>query len=223
MKKRILKRIGCSLVILSSLLMGTACLNPSNAQDVLFYKSTDHIGSLYFSWINSYNHVTFDFENEKYRFESDSQGILHLKSTDGKTDYFSFIPSFVSDDVFSSTSYYVKKIYTSNPDLQFLEIMAIQDTNFIWTQNTKLICTVGYWLIGKHNNNWVTYVSYDALKSMGFSDGDQLKSEVNPYRSGKMILYIDKINEYNPGPIQIELYWNNTTNRIEMRKYDTEI
>ena len=58
---------------------------------------------------------------------------------------------------------------------------------------------------------------------MGFSDGDQLKSEVNPYRSGKMILYIDKINEYNPGPIQIELYWNNTTNRIEMRKYDTEI
>lgn len=223
MKKRILKRIGCSLVILSSLLMGTACLNPSNAQDVLFYKSTDHIGSLYFSWINSYNHVTFDFENEKYRFESDSQGILHLKSTDGKTDYFSFIPSFVSDDVFSSTSYYVKKIYTSNPDLQFLEIMAIQDTNFIWTQNTKLICTVVYWLIGKHNNNWVTYVSYDALKSMGFSDGDQLKSEVNPYRSGKMILYIDKINEYNPGPIQIELYWNNTTNRIEMRKYDTEI
>ena len=93
--------------------------------------------------------------------------------------------------------------------------MAIQDTNFIWT--------VGYWLIGKYNNKWVTYVSYDALKSMGFSDGDHLKSEVNPYRSGKMILYIDKINEYNPGPIQIELYWNNTTNRIEMRKYDTEI
>lgn len=223
MKKRILKRMGYSLLILSALMLKTACFNPSNAQDVLFYKSTDQIGSLCAPWINSYNHVTFDFENEKYRFESDSQGILHLKSTDGKTDYFSFIPSFVSDDVFSSTSYYVKKIYTSNPDLQFLEIMAIQDTNFIWTQNTKLICTVGYWLIGKHNNNWVTYVSYDALKSMGFSDGDQLKSEVNPYRSGKMILYIDKINEYNPGPIQIELYWNNTTNRIEMRKYDTEI
>lgn len=215
MKKRILKRMGYSLLILSALMLKTACFNLSSAQNVLFYKSTDHIGSLYPSWIDSYNHVTFDFENEKYRFESDSQGILHLKSTDGKTDYFSFIPSFVSDDVFSSTSYYVKKIYTSNPDLQFLEIMAIQDTTFIWT--------VGYWLIGKYNNKWVTYVSYDALKSMGFSDGDHLKSEVNPYRSGKMILYIDKINEYNPGPIQIELYWNNTTNRIEMRKYDTEI
>lgn len=212
MKKRILKRIGYSLLILSALMLKTACFNLSSAQNVLFYKSTDHIGSLYPSWIDSYNHVTFDFENEKYRFESDSQGILHLKSTDGKTDYFSFIPSFVSDDVFSSTSYYVKKIYTSNPDLQFLEIQMNQG---IWT--------VGYWLIGKHNNNWVTYVSYDALKSMGFSDGDRLKSEVNPYRSGKMILYIDKINEYNPGPIQIELYWNNTTNRIEMRKYDTEI
>ena len=82
------------------------------------------------------------------------------------------------------------------------------------------VWTVGYWLIGKHNNNWVTYVSYDALKSMGFSDGDPLKSEVNPYRSGKMIL---DINAYDPDPIRIELYWNNTTNRIEMRKYDTEI
>lgn len=212
MKKRILKRMGYSLLILSALMLKTACFNPSNAQDVLFYKSTDHIGSLCAPWSNSYDHVTFDFENEKYRFESDSQGILHLKSTDGKTDYFSFIPSFVSDDVFSSTSYYVKKIYTSNPDLQFLEIMAIQDTNFIWT--------VGYWLIGKYNNKWVTYVSYDALKSMGFSDGDRLKSEVNPYRSGKMIL---DINAYDPDPIRIELYWNNTTNRIEMRKYDTEI
>lgn len=214
MKKRILKRMGYSLLILSALMLKTACFNPSNAQDVLFYKSTDHIGSLCAPWSNSYNHVTFDFENEKYRFESDSQGILHLKSTDGKTDYFSFIPSFVSDDVFSSTSYYVKKIYTSNPDLQFLEIQMYQG-----------IGTVGYWLIGKHNNNWVTYVSYDALKSIGLSDLTQVTSEVNPNRSGKMILilYIDKINEYNPGPIQIELYWNNTTNRIEMRKYDTEI
>lgn len=214
MKKRILKRMGYSLLILSALMLKTACFNPSNAQDVLFYKSTDHIGSLCAPWSNSYNHITFDFENEKYRFESDSQGILHLKSTDGKTDYFSFIPSFVSDDVFSSTSYYVKKIYTSNPDLQFLEIQMYQG-----------IGTVGYWLIGKHNNNWVTYVSYDALKSIGLSDLTQVTSEVNPNRSGKMILilYIDKINEYNPGPIQIELYWNNTTNRIEMRKYDTEI
>lgn len=214
MKKRILKRMGYSLLILSALMLKTACFNPSNAQDVLFYKSTDYIGSLCAPWSNSYNHVTFDFENEKYRFESDSQGILHLKSTDGKTDYFSFIPSFVSDDVFSSTSYYVKKIYTSNPDLQFLEIQMYQG-----------IGTVGYWLIGKHNNNWVTYVSYDALKSIGLSDLTQVTSEVNPNRSGKMILilYIDKINEYNPGPIQIELYWNNTTNRIEMRKYDTEI
>ena len=214
MKKRILKRMGYSLLILSALMLKTACFNPSNAQDVLFYKSTDHIGSLCAPWSNSYNHVTFDFENEKYRFESDSQGILHLKSTDGKTDYFSFIPSFVSDDVFSSTSYYVKKIYTSNPDLQFLEIQMYQG-----------IGTVGDWLIGKHNNNWVTYVSYDALKSIGLSDLTQVTSEVNPNRSGKMILilYIDKINEYNPGPIQIELYWNNTTNRIEMRKYDTEI
>ena len=54
MKKRILKRIGFSLVILSSLLLGTACLNPSNAQDVLFYKSTEHIGMGYifehFGW-----------------------------------------------------------------------------------------------------------------------------------------------------------------------------
>ena len=43
MKKRILKRMGYSLLILSALMLKTACFNPSNAQDVLFYKSTDHI------------------------------------------------------------------------------------------------------------------------------------------------------------------------------------
>lgn len=218
MKKRILKRIGCSLVILSSLLLGTACLNPSNAQDVLFYKSTEHVGMGYISeHVGTIYHfgfnspVIFDFENEKYLLERDCQDILHLKSADGTTDYLSFVPSFIpGDDEFFptfSTSYYVKKIYTSNPNLQFLEIVMLADPNGQ---------TEGYWLIGKHNNNWITYVSYDSLKSIGLSDLTQVTSEVNPNRNGKMIL---DINEDYPDHVQIELYWNDTANRIEMRKY----
>ena len=217
MKKRILKRIGCSLVILSSLLLGTACLNPSNAQDVLFYKSTEHVGMGYISeHVGTIYHssfkspVIFDFENEKYLLERDYQDILHLKSADGTTDYLSFVPSFIpGDDEFiptSGTSYYVKKIYTSNPNLQFLEIVMLAD---------PLEQTEGYWLIGKHNNNWITYVSYDSLKSMGLSDGGTVRSTVNSDLDGEMIL---NLNAYDPDPIQIKLYWNNTADRIEMNR-----
>ncbi|MDY3957670.1 MAG: hypothetical protein SOY74_05720 [Allisonella histaminiformans] len=217
MKKRILKRIGCSVIILSSLLLGTACLNPSNAQDVLFYKSTEHVGMGYISehdgtiYHFGFNSpVIFDFENEKYLLERDYQDILHLKSADGTTDYLSFVPSFIpSDDEFFptfSTSYYVKKIYTSNPNLQFLEIVMLADPNGQ---------TEGYWLIGKHNNNWITYVSYDSLKSMGLSDGGTVRSTVNSDLDGEMIL---NLNAYDPDPIQIKLYWNNTADRIEMNR-----
>ncbi len=199
MKKRILKRIGFSLVTLSSLLLGTACLNPSNAQDVLFYKSTVH-GRL--GWISVYDPVAFDFENKKYRFESDSQDILHLKSADGKTDYLSFIP--YKENNIDARLYFVKKIYTSNPNLQFLEISV-----------REAFETVGYWLIGKYNNNWVIYISANSLKTMGLSDGGFIHSEVNPNLNGKMIL---DINAYDPDPIRIELYWDNTMNQIKMKK-----
>lgn len=209
MKKRILKRIGCSLVILSSLLLGTACLNPSNAQDVLFYKFTNlgYLGYLTDSYI--YNSpVTFDFKNEKYLLEKDSNNILHLKSANGTTDYLSFIP-YDKDTFYEgkyNVEYSVNKIYTSNPNLQFLEIISFYrdyDDN------------VGYWLIGKYNNKWVTYISYDSLKSMGLSDVKGITSTVNRNRNGKMILNID---EYNLDHIQFELYWSTKANRIKMKR-----
>lgn len=202
MKKRILKRIGFSLVILSSLLLGTACLNPSNAQDVLFYKSTVHLGMS--GYYNFDYFATFDFENEKYRLEEDSKGILHLKSSDRKSDYLSFIPyeGYTDDD------YEVKKIYTSNPNLQFLEIIASVGAHGK---------TAGYWLIGRYNNKWVTFVSYNSLKSMGLPDWARITSEVNPDRSGKMILNVNKDEDY-PDYMQIELYWSNKSHWIGMNR-----
>lgn len=203
MKKRILKRIGCSLVILSSLLMGTACLNPSNAQDVLFYKSTVHVGM---GDSHDYDYpVTFDFENQKYLMERDSQSRLHLKSADRKTDYLSFIP--YEKDV-EYEDYDVKKIYTSNPNLQFLEIIASVGAHGK---------TAGYWLIGRYNNKWVTFVSYDSLQSMGLPDWARITSEINPDRSGKMILNVNKDEDY-PDYMQIELYWSNKSNWIGMKR-----
>lgn len=213
MKKRILKRIGCSLVILSSLLLGTACLNPSNAQDVLFYKSTDfgHLGYLTDFYIYD-SPVTFDFKNEKYLLEKDSNNILHLKSANGTTDYLSFIP--YDKDTFYEGEYDVEysvyKIYTSNPNLQFLEIISS-----FYSDDYEHIKDVGYWLIGKYNNKWVTYVSYDSLKSMGLSDVKYITSTVNRNRNGKMILNID---EYNLDHIQFELYWSTKANRIKMKR-----
>lgn len=217
MKKRILKRIGCSLIILSSLLLGTACLNPSNAQDVLFYKSTD-LGRLgYLTDFYIYDSpVTFDFKNEKYLLEKDSNNILHLKSANGTTDYLSFIP-YDKDTFYEGTydvEYSVNKIYTSNPNLQFLEIISFY-SDYDDSGHYEHIKDVGYWLIGKYNNKWVTYVSYDSLKSMGLSDVKDITSTVNRNRNGKMILNID---EYNLDHIQFELYWSNKANRIKMKR-----
>ena len=211
MKKRILKRIGFSLVILSSLLLGTACLNPSNAQDFLFYKSTEHIGMGYIS--NFGSPIIFDFENEKYRFERDAQGILHLKSVDGKIDYLSFIPTFISDDGDINPNYYhVRKIYTSNPDLQFLEIQVNQG---IWAE--------GYWLIGKWNNKWITYVFYDSLNnllnSIELPAAVEIESKVNSDRSGKMTLNINDYDFTKMQNILIELYWDDISNQIKMKQY----
>ena len=211
MKKRILKRIGCSLVILSSLLLGTACNCSAydTTQDVLFYKSRN-LGYLgYLTDVYIYNSpVTFDFKNEKYLLEKDSNNILHLKSANGTTDYLSFIP-YDKDTFYEGkydVEYSVNKIYTSNPNLQFLEIISFYrdyDDN------------VGYWLIGKYNNKWVTYISYDSLKSMGLSDVKDITSTVNRNLNGKMILDID---EYNLDHIQFELYWSNKANRIKMKR-----
>lgn len=217
MKKRILKRIGCSLVILSSLLMGTACLNPSNAQDVLFYKITDlgHLGYLTDFYIYD-SPVTFDFKNEKYLLEKDSNNILHLKSANGTTDYLSFIP-YDKDTFYEGeydVEYSVNKIYTSNPNLQFLEIISFY-SDYDDSGDYEHIKDVGYWLIGKYNNKWVTYVSYDSLKSMGLSDVKYITSTVNRNRNGKMILNID---EYNLDHIQFELYWSTKANRIKMKR-----
>lgn len=217
MKKRILKRIGCSVIILSSLLMGTACLNPSNAQDVLFYKIMDlgHLGYLTDFYIYD-SPVTFDFKNEKYLLEKDSNNILHLKSANGTTDYLSFIP-YDKDTFYEGeydVEYSVNKIYTSNPNLQFLEIISFY-SDYDDSGDYEHIKDVGYWLIGKYNNKWVTYVSYDSLKSMGLSDVKYITSTVNRNRNGKMILNID---EYNLDHIQFELYWSTKANRIKMKR-----
>lgn len=200
MKKRILKRIGCSLVILSSLLLGTACNCSAydTTQDVLFYKSTTHVGmSGEYSFFDS--PVLFDFENSKYRFESDSLGTLHLKSADGIIDYLSFPPykEFNTED----RMYSVKKIYTSNPNLQFLEISV-----------RNVVETLGYWLIGKDNNKWITYVSYDSLKSVGLSDGGMVISYVNPDCTGKMTLELTSSDSNE----RVVLRWNDTAKQMEI-------
>lgn len=203
MKKRILKRMGYSLLILSALMLNTACFNLSSAQNVLFYKSTEHVGMGY---ICNYEHpVIFDFENQKYLLERDSKFILHLKSADGKTDYLSFVP--YDKDVEYAGDYYIKKIYTNNPNMQFLEIQMAVGAH---GKNE------GYWLIGRYNNKWVTYVSTNSLVSMGYSGWHYLStSKINPDRSGKMIL-ITNNGEYDD--MEIELYWSNKANWIGMKR-----
>ena len=91
MKKRILKRIGCSLVILSSLFCWEppALTRPThrifyfiNLQSMSAWDIFQNMTEQYIILVSILSN--FDFENEKYLLERDYQDILHLKSADGQ-------------------------------------------------------------------------------------------------------------------------------------------
>ena len=48
----------------------------------------------------------------------------------------------------------------------------------------------GYWLIGKHDGQWVTYVSLDSLATMGYTIGEwhQIRTKIDEDGTGRFIL-----------------------------------
>lgn len=81
----------------------------------------------------------------------------------------------------------------------------------------------GYWLIGKWNNKWITYVFYDSLNnllnSIELPAAVEIESKVNSDRSGKMTLNINDYDFTKMQNILIELYWDDISNQIKMKQY----
>lgn len=105
---------------------------------------------------------------------------------------------------------YVKKIVCKNPDKVFYEIKDPVGAH------GEL---AGYWLIGKHNEKWVIYVTLESLRSMGACFITH-RTEAN----GNSLL-ISTYNHIFPGQkvskhANIELFWDDNAQWFGMRRVD---
>ena len=96
-----------------------------------------------------------DQDGQNIKFVSDGR-VLRLMSADGTKDFLSF-NSF--DGHYTGVNFQVRAIETTDPGMRLFEIIAVrgaQDKN------------CGYWLVGKHNGLWTTYISWNSLSNLGF-------------------------------------------------------
>ena len=157
------------------------------------------------------------YDNEPLKFVLQNDGTLRLMSMDGDKDYMSFINYF---GIKGGAGYKVRTIRTSDPDMTFFEINADAGAHAM---------NCGYWLIGKHDGQWVTYISLDDLANMGFTLGKwhQIKTKINEDGTGRFILISQ--HEYMPPgaqygyqrrmatDLQLELFWDQDAQWFGMR------
>lgn len=157
---------------------------------------------------------------EKLKFVyQDKTCVLKLMSRDGKQDYLSFL-NYYGGRPPGAAWYTVKEIHTTNPELTFYEINA-----FVGAHAKN----VGYWIVGKHSGQWVTYISLDNLATMGYTVGKwhQIHTKINENGDGRFIL-ISQHEYMPPGAIygyqkrmavdlRLELFWDDQAQWFGMR------
>lgn len=157
------------------------------------------------------------YDNEPLKFVLQQDGTLRLMSRDGKHDYMSFI-NYVGAK--GGVGYKIRTIRTTDPDMTFFEINANVGAHAM---------NCGYWLIGKHDGQWVTYVSLDSLATMGYIIGEwhQIRTKIDEDGTGRFILISS--HEYLPPgaqyqyqrkhavDLQLELFWDENAQWFGMR------
>lgn len=157
------------------------------------------------------------YDNEPLKFVLQKDGTLRLMSRDGKHDYMSFI-NYVGAK--GGVGYKIRTIRTTDPDMTFFEINADVGAHAM---------NCGYWLIGKHDGQWVTYVSLDSLATMGCTIGEwhQIRTKIDEDGTGRFILISS--HEYLPPgaqyqyqrkhavDLQLELFWDENAQWFGMR------
>lgn len=157
------------------------------------------------------------YDNEPLKFVLQKDGTLRLMSRDGKHDYMSFV-NYVGAK--GSVGYKIRTICTTDPDMTFFEINADVGAHAM---------NCGYWLIGKHDGQWVTYVSLDSLATMGYTIGEwhQIRTKIDEDGTGRFILISS--HEYLPPgaqyqyqrkhavDLQLELFWDENAQWFGMR------
>lgn len=152
------------------------------------------------------------------KFVLPDDGILRLKSIGGYHDYMSFINYLGPNE---AVSYSIRRIHTIDPKITFFEITATKGAHGM---------NCGYWLIGKRNGQWVTYVSLNSLAAMEYAIGDWriIRTDINKDGTGRFILtsqydYLppgarSQADRYKVTDLQIEFFWDEKAQWIGMRR-----
>lgn len=158
------------------------------------------------------------YDNESIKFVLQRNGVLRLMSRNGKHDYLSFTGY---DGTNAGIGYRIRKIYTMFPSMTFFEIVADRGAH---AKNS------GYWLIGKCNGQWVTFVSIDSLANMGYTPGEwhRIFTSINSDATGRFIL--TSVNTYMPPgahyesqrqhavDLKLQLFWDKDAHWFGIRR-----
>lgn len=158
------------------------------------------------------------FDNEAIKFVLQNDGVLRLISRDGANDYLSFTGY---DGTNAGIGYKIRKIFTTFPSMEFFEIIADRGAH---AKNC------GYWIIGKSDGKWVTYVSIDSLANMGYTPGEwhRISTQINADSTGRFIL--TSSHEYMPPgakygyqrkhavDLRLQLLWDQKARWFAIRK-----
>lgn len=140
------------------------------------------------------------YDNEEAKFILRADGVLQLTSQDGQAAYLALAST--EKDPYA-TSYTIRKFGITNSEKAFYEIHATAGAHEQ---------TCGYWIVGKHNGQWVTYISLESLVPMGYdlNGYHQLHSRINENNSGRLIL--------GDAIIQFEFFWDDAAQWFGVRR-----
>ena len=191
-------RIGKKLFsCLSLLLLCITCLlaNGRTAQATEFL-TPDKSAYLYMNT----RELDICYDNEEAKFILRADGVLQLTSQDGKAAYLALAST--EKDPYAA-SYTIRKFGITNSEKAFYEIHATAGAHEQ---------TCGYWIVGKHNGQWVTYISLESLVPMGYdlNGYHQLHSRINENNSGRLIL--------SDAIIQFEFFWDDAAQWFGVRR-----
>ena len=191
-------RIGKKLFsCLSLLLLCITCLlaNGRTAQATEFL-TPDKSAYLYMNT----RELDIRYNNEEAKFILRADGVLQLTSQDGKAAYLALAST--EKDPYAA-SYTIRKFGITNSEKAFYEIHATAGAHEQ---------TCGYWIVGKHNGQWVTYISLESLVPMGYdlNGYHQLHSRINENNSGRLLL--------GDAIIQFEFFWDDAAQWFGVRR-----
>ena len=186
---------------------------PAAAQETGFL-STEKATFLY----GSTKTLRMNYEGETVRFTLLPNGVLQLSDSSGYTNYLSFT-SFSGSN--TGIGYAVRPIYTIFPSMTFIEINANQGAHAM---------NCGYWIVGKRDGQWVTYISLNNLASMGYTTNQwhQITTAANEDATGRFLL--TSSHEYMPPGAQfgyqkkravdlrLQLFWDQDARWFGMRR-----